>query len=309
MECVAWSPKGDKYASAHARAVTVWDAALDKEVTSIRNLTFNIAAIAFTLCGTKILAVTVKGFISYFEAETGNILVDEMQICSHEHTWKYVHNIEKVWFSQDVERIVVRDGGWYHRGDLKNKRFQMHETTNHTLAFSPDLRIHACVGDHIDHYAHLSNGDGTHKRSPPHERSIHSMVYSPCGTKVASVSGDNQIIVFDPATMVVLMKALRRPQDNRVVELAFTPSGMTFVVGYHDGEIDAHDIALNTRVHISKTENRIRAFAISPTNTSLIVACFGMGDDIPLRFTLPLAEGDVDTDDLFSGIKNAAKTS
>jgi WD40 repeat protein len=104
-----------------------------------------------------------------------------------------------------------------------------------------------------------------------HNDVIHSIAFSPDGSKIVSGSDDETIQVWDASTTIEMLPPLRG-HDNFISSVAFSPDGSTIVSGSSDGTIRVWDA--NTGVEmlppLQGHDSRIYSVAFSPDGSKIV---------------------------------------
>lgn len=115
------------------------------------------------------------------------------------------------------------------------------------ISVSPDgLSIAIAAEDKV---LALYNQEGERvKKLKGHKEDVRCVAFSPDGTKVASGSHDNSVIIWDLATGKVL--SILRGHTNNIMSVSFTPDGKKIISAGQDNLVIAWDASSGEQLHI-----------------------------------------------------------
>jgi serine/threonine protein kinase len=248
VTAVAWSPRGTHIAStSYDKTVRVWDAANGNGVTIYRGHWDRVQALAWSPDGTRVASGGDDGTVQVWEATTGNPV----------HTYRgHSHPISALAWSPDGKRIA--SGGndktvqvWdaYNGGNVFT--YRSHSGEVHTVAWSPDGKRIASAGEDkiiqvwspvkdknsfFTNFLSAARGQFAYKG---HSQRVNAIMWSPDGRRIASVSSDRSMQVWDSLTGRKFF--IHRNTFGAINTVSWSPNGRYLASGSNDKAIQIWD--------------------------------------------------------------------
>jgi WD40 repeat protein len=285
---VAWSPSGDRLASASEdRTVRVWDSAVQAAPLVLRGHEGRVEHVAWSPSGDRLASASWDDTVRVWDP-TGR--ADPLVLRGHEA------RVTHVAWSPSGDRLASASWDdtvrvWDPTGRTDPLVLRGHEHTVEHVARSPS-------GDRLA----SASQDGTVRVWDPtgqadpvvlrgHEGRVEHVAWSPSGDRLASASWDDTVRVWDP--MGKAEPLVLRGQEEKASHVAWSPSGDRLASASWDDTVRVWDPTgradpLVLRGH----EDRVTHVAWSPSGERLASASGGLGDDYTVRVWDPAGQAE-----------------
>lgn len=236
IRALAWSPDGDKVASAgEDRQVHVWQALTGKPIFTYQQHTRTINALAWSPDSRQLASADNDYSVHVWQADTGKGLVRYQ-----EHT----HWVQALSWSTDDRLIASGDEAhqihlWDARSGQRYRVYQGHKEEILALAFSPDARLIASAdrGSEI-HLWEVASGT-LRATLQGHTRAVNALAFSPDSKRLASGSGDRTVSLWE--TTGGKQTAIYTAHERMVNAVAWSPAGNVIASAGKDQRVQIWD--------------------------------------------------------------------
>src|SRR5258706_13306081 len=249
VTAVAWSPKGTQIAStSYDKTVRVWDAANGNCVTIYRGHWDRVQAVAWSPDGTRVASGGDDGTVQVWDAATGNPV----------YTYRrHAHPVSTVAWSPDGKRIASGGGDktvqvWdaFNGGNVF--LYRTHTGGVHTVGWSPDgkriasggedktIQIWSPIKDKNSFFTNFlltARGQFNYKG---HSQRVNAVMWSPDGRRIASVSSDRSMQVWDSLTGRKFF--IHRNSSAAINSLSWSPNSRYLASGSNDKAVQGWDV-------------------------------------------------------------------
>jgi WD40 repeat protein/serine/threonine protein kinase len=313
VESVAFNPDGTRLASAGwNQVVHVWDVATGQELLHLKGHKATISGVAFSPDGTRLVSGDNKGSLHVWDARTGQhmypleagiavasnpafspdskrlatgclssgairtlILWDlttrqKTRVMYHPESTRVGHWLKGVAFSPDGARLAsAAHDGVISLWDVRPGQ----DVPPAVAAFAP-----AGVMEGLTGFAHATTGVPL-RLLTEHTDKVHSVVFSPDGTRLASGSGDYTARIWDARTGQVLLTCRDHKAD--VKRVAYSPDGKWLATASFDRTVKLWDAVTGQVVRTFKGHTEpVYGLAFSPDGIRLVSS----SDDGTVKF-------------------------
>ncbi|GMW02374.1 MAG: hypothetical protein AMXMBFR84_35100 [Candidatus Hydrogenedentota bacterium] len=238
---VSFSPEGDRIVSCGDKTVRIWDIRTGMQTGVLRGHEDFVTSVAFSPNGQCVASASYDNTVRLWDVDSKNEL----------RVFRGPNKYTDVAFSPDGKCIAVGlfDGSiqvWDVRSGARIYTLQANEWLVTHVAFSPDGN-YIVSGDY--NYVHLWDVQNKIElRTVCGNQGSSPAAFSPDGRRIASGAADNNIILWDRDTGVLLQTL--RGHQYAIKYVAFSPDGKFIASSSYGGTIkiwDANsDRALNT---------------------------------------------------------------
>jgi len=247
VTAVAWSPKGTHIATAsYDKTVRLWDTAHGFSVIIYRGHWDRVQAVAWSPDGKRIASAGNDGTVQIWEAATG----------SHLFTYRgHSLPVAAVAWSPDGTRIASGDDDktvqvWDATSGANVFTHRGHGGKVQTLAWSPDGRRIASGSDDktVQIWMPVKPKSGFFTMILPargeltyrgHSAKVHALMWSPNGQRLASVSADKTLQVWDASTSKKYF--INRNSNAGLNAVAWSPDSRFIASGGNDKMVQIWD--------------------------------------------------------------------
>ncbi len=244
VHAVAYDPRGERIVTAGGQAevqgsqdgeLVLWDAQRGEPLRRLRGHEGPITSVVFDREGRRVLSGSLDKTARLWDAETGRLL---KTYAGHEK-WIYA-----VAITPDGTRVITGSGDRKVRIIDAELTEVLHELSGHryavrAIAVSPDGARIATAGRDVliwDLGGALGAADLVLNTSS----SVHSLAFSPDGTRLVTGSSAGQVQIWDLATGTAIATVVD-PSRKQVGAVAFAPDGTRIATGSTNGTIRVRD--------------------------------------------------------------------
>jgi WD40 repeat protein/serine/threonine protein kinase len=285
---VAFSPDGGRIASAGADGtVKVWDAATGQPVRTFRGHTGAVAGVAFSPDGTRVASAGADRTVRVWEAATGRAVLppldhtgevrcvvfnpDGKQIASGD-----AEGVWTVWQAETGQKLLSRKA---HDGEVRSVAYSADGTRLASAGADRTAKIwdatsaqviQTLEGHHCWCHGVAFSGDATRFASAEEPGTPRADGHPGPGARLASVSGDGTLRVWDAASGAELRQPIEA-HGGYVRGVAFGRDGTRLATASMDGTVKLWDVStgqevLTLRGHASG----VTSVAFSPDGDRLV---------------------------------------
>ena len=228
---VAFSPDGEKLASAGDDIIIIWDVATSRAERTLKGHKDYVDSVCFSPDGRKLASGSGDNTIIIWDATTGR---SERTIRGH------TADVYSVCFSPDGKKLASGSADktaiiWDMATGRVEKTLSGHTGHVYSVCFSPDgSKVVSGSWDNTAIVWDVATGR-QEKTLTGHADSIWSICFSPDGTKLASASKDNTVIIWDVETG--LGERALRGHTSHVNSACFSPDGKRLASGADDNNV------------------------------------------------------------------------
>ncbi len=256
VTAIAWSPKAAQLASAsYDKTVRIWDATTGNNILQYRGHWDRVLALAWSPDSTRIASAGNDGTIQVWDATTGNAL----------YTYRG-HNLPVNTLAWSPDSLRIASGGedkiiqvWEAANGTILYSYQGHTDSVYTLAWSPDgKRIASGADDKTvqvwspfkaksGFFTLLLNPSRSQFTYKGHTGRVHAVAWSPNGLRLASVSSDKTLQVWDSLTGKKYF--IHRSSTSGLNAVAWSPDNRYVLSGGNDKMVQVWDIMTRHTAH------------------------------------------------------------
>ena len=248
VTAVAWSPRGTHIASAsYDKTVRIWDTSHGFSVITYRGHWDRVQAVAWSLDGKRIASAGDDGTVQVWDAATGQ------QVLAYRG---HANAVNAVAWSPDGKRIAsASDDKTVQVWDVSNGglvfAYRGHTQKVLAVAWSPDGRQIASGGEDrsVQVWSPIKDKNsffGTLRLTPRgqfaykgHSGRVNGLVWSPNGQRIASVSYDKSMQVWDSSSGKKFI--IHRNISAGLNAVAWSPDGRYLASGGNDKMVQVWD--------------------------------------------------------------------
>ena len=263
VRSVAFSPQGDRLASASEDIVQLWDTNSGQLLQTLDGHEGVVTSVAFSPQGDRLASASFDGTVRQWDANKGQLLQTLEGHTSSVTSVAFLQGDRLASISDSTVCLWDANTGWL----LQTVRCHTDKRTSVVLSLQGDQLASAsdrtvCLWD-------MATGRPL-QTLEGHTDKVTSVAFSPQGGQLASASWDNTVRLWDTVTGMLMQRF--EGHTDWVISIAFSPQGDLLASASWDWTVRLWDASTGRLIQTEDHTDRVTSVAFSPQGGQLASA-------------------------------------